>query len=254
MQLSYPLAFFLQIWGVFVQLVLYFFLARTFGKAASPYLLRYEGEYFPFVIIGIAFSSYVYQSLNTFVWTISHQQQTGTLEAQLVTQSSLPLVLLGSSLWQYVFTSFRILLYLGMGALFFGLRINPMGIFPALIILILGIISTMAIGILSVTFTVVFKRGNPLNFLINGMLTLFGGVYFPITVLPSWLQSLAYLFPVYHCLDGLRLSLLKGYSIIQLGPQILALFAFCVILFPASLWVFSKGVQRAKRDGTLAHY
>lgn len=253
-QISYPLGFFMQLWGIFFQLILYYFLAKTFGVSVSPYLSNYGGDYFPFIIIGIAFSSFVYQSLYTFSAAISSQQHAGTLEAQLVTQTSLPTILIGSGLWQYIFTSFRVVLYIVMGMIAFGLRINAAGIFPAIIILILGVISAMAIGILSATFTVVYKQGNPIDFLISGMSTFFGGVYFPISVLPGWLQGFANLFPIYHCLEGLRLSLLKGYSLFQLWPQILGLSIFSFILFPISLWLFSLGIKRAKREGTLAHY
>lgn len=253
-QLSYPLAFFMQFWGVLSQLVMYFFLARIFSGAASPYLANYGGDYFAFVIIGIAFNSYVQQSMNNVSGVISGQQQAGTLEALLVTQTPLPVILLGSCLWQYLFNTFRLMLFFIIGALVFGLRIEVWGIFPAFIILVLGILGAMSYGILSASFILVYKQGNPLDYVVGSLSTLFGGVYFPITVLPLWLQGFAYVFPLYYCLDGLRLSLLKGYSLFQLWPQVLGLSVFCIILFPLSLWAFSNALKRAKREGTLAHY
>lgn len=52
----------------------------------------------------------------------------------------------------------------------------------------------------------------------------------------------------------MREALIHGASIEQLGPQILALALFGVILFPLGLVVFSFAVNWTKATGTLGQY
>jgi ABC-2 type transport system permease protein len=52
----------------------------------------------------------------------------------------------------------------------------------------------------------------------------------------------------------MRLSLLTGASWAELLPDLLVLTGFTVILFPLSLITFRWAVERARLDGTLAHY
>ncbi len=51
--------------GVFFSVLTFFFIAKLFGKAAAPHLQEYGGDYFPFVLIGIAFSTFLGVGLGT---------------------------------------------------------------------------------------------------------------------------------------------------------------------------------------------
>ena len=56
---SYKSAFLMNLAGMFVSVLTFFFIAKLFGKAAAPYLQEYGGDYFPFVLIGIGFSTFL---------------------------------------------------------------------------------------------------------------------------------------------------------------------------------------------------
>jgi len=51
---SYKLNFLLQLVGIFISTLLFFFLSKLFERGMSDYLQPYGGDYFAFVIIGIA--------------------------------------------------------------------------------------------------------------------------------------------------------------------------------------------------------
>jgi ABC-type polysaccharide/polyol phosphate export permease len=57
--------------------------------------------------------------------------------------------------------------------------------------LFLTICAITSIGFVSAAFILVFKKGDPLNWGFSVLSWLLGGVYYPITVLPEWLQHLA---------------------------------------------------------------
>jgi ABC-2 type transport system permease protein len=123
-----------------------------------------------------------------------------------------------------------------------------------MIILILTIISFSSIGILSASFIMILKRGDPINMLVMSTSELFGGVLFPIAVLPGWLQNVSHILPITYSLNGMRHALLQGYSLHALAPDIIALVVFSIVLLPLALLAFRYAVKKAKVDGTLVQY
>jgi ABC-2 type transport system permease protein len=124
----------------------------------------------------------------------------------------------------------------------------------AIVILILTITSFSCLGIISASFIMVFKKGDPISWIITSLSWLIGGVYYPVSILPQWLQKFSYFLPITYSLEGMRMALLQGYSFQQLLSNILALFFFTIVMLPASLYTFKFAVTKAKINGTLAQY
>jgi len=251
---SYKFAFITQWVGIFFAALVFFFLSRLFGDAVLPYLEPYGGDYFSFVLIGIAFGSYLQVSLNSFSRCIREAQLLGTLEALLVTQTEIPTIVVSSSLYSFVITSVRVVVYLLLGALFFGLDIGKANYASALLILLLTVVSFSGLGIISASFIMVLKRGDPLTWVFSNLSWLLGGVFYPVAVLPDWLQNVSYLLPITYSLEGMRLALLKGYTAAQLIHCIVPLAIFTIVVLPTSIWLFEYAVRRAKIDGSLIQY
>ena len=254
LELSYRFSFLLQFCGIFFSVCLFYYVARLLGEAASPYLAPYGGDYFSFVLIGIAFGGYFGVGLSSFATGIRRAQMTGTLEAMLMTPTRLSTIVLCSSLWSYLITTFRVLVYLALGALFLGVNLGQGNYLAALLILALSVVAFSGLGIIAASFVMVLKRGDPIAWLFNVLSSLLGGVYYPIAVLPGWLQCLSRLLPITYSLRAMRLALLQGYSLSALAPDILALALFGLILLPLSLLAFRYAVYRARVDGSLTQF
>jgi len=254
LELSYKFSFFLQFFGIFFSVFLFYFLSLLLGQAASPYLQEYGGNYFAFVLIGIAFSGYFGVGLSSYAGSIRDAQTTGTLEAMLLTPTRLSTMVLASSLWDYLMTTFRVVVYLAIGVVVFGLNLGRGNLPAALLVLALTVITFSSLGILSASFIMVFKRGDPVTWLFNSLASLLGGVYYPIGIMPGWLQQIAGLIPVTYALRAMRLALLQGASVSELVPDLAALVGFSVVLLPLSLLAFRFAVRRARVDGSLTHY
>lgn len=253
-QISYRVAFVLQLLGVLFSLLLFYFLSALIGDAAAPHLADYGGDYFAFVLIGLALAGYFGVGLRSFASNLREAQTTGTLEAMLLTPTRLSTIILSSSLFDYGLVTFQVIAYLVFGAAFFGVRFN--GNWPAaLLILALTVVAMTSVGIIAASFIMVLKRGDPVTWLVGNMLQLLGGVYYPIAVLPGWLQVPAKLLPVTYALGAMRKALLTNAPLRDLlWPDLAALALACVVLAPISLLAFRAAVRRAKRDGSLAHY
>ncbi|WP_305064522.1 ABC transporter permease [Methanococcoides sp.] len=231
----------------------FYFVSKLVGGAGTVHLEPYGGDYFSFVLIGIAFSGYLMTTLRSFSESIRGEQMMGTLEAMLVTPTDSSAIVTLSSLWSFIFMSFRVLMYLVIGILL-GVDMSNANVPAALIILVLTIICFGSIGILSASFIMVLKRGDPINMFFMSTSELFGGVLFPISVLPEWLQTISYLLPITYSLSGMRHALLQGYSLSDLIPEIIPLAIFSVVLVPLGLFSFRYAVKRAKMDGSLVQY
>jgi len=251
---SYRVSFILQLFNILFSVATFYFIAQLFGKAATPYLEAYGGDYFSFVLIGIAFSSYFGAGLSGFSSSIRRAQTTGTMEAMLTTPTNISTMILSSSLWQYTLTTIRVIVFLIIGSLIADLNLSEGNYAAALLILALTIITFSSIGIISASFIMIIKRGDPITWILNSMMGLLGGVYYPIAILPGGLQWLAKFLPVTYSLQAMRLALLQGASFSILAPNIIVLFLFSLVLVPLGLLSFRYAVRQAKIDGSLTHY
>ncbi len=96
--------------GVFFSVLTFFFIAKLFGKAAAPHLQEYGGDYFPFVLIGIAFSTFLGVGLGTSAGALRQEQMIGTLEAMLITPTRATSIVIYLSLSGISFTLHSIFL------------------------------------------------------------------------------------------------------------------------------------------------
>jgi len=251
---SYKFAFIAQLFGIFFSTMTLFFMSRLLGTASLPALRPYGGDYFSFVLIGIAFASYLHVSLRSFQSCIREAQLLGTLEALLVTQTGIPAIILFSSIYSFAWTSLRVVLYLLLGVLVLGVKLAGANYLGALLILFITIIAFSSFGVISASFTMVMKKGNPVNWIFNNLSWLLGGVFYPVAILPGWLQKISYILPITYSLEGMRLALLKGCRTSELLPSIFPLLIFTVIVLPTSLLAFAYAVKRAKAEGSLTQY
>ena len=115
---SYKFSFFLQFFGIFLSVLIFFFLSKLFEGKEIPYLNQYGGNYFSFVLIGIAFSNYLGVAIRGLSRNIRTAQTMGTLESLLVTQTEIPSIILGLSLYSYILATIQVIVYLLLGVIY----------------------------------------------------------------------------------------------------------------------------------------
>ncbi|MFH1225400.1 MAG: ABC transporter permease [Candidatus Diapherotrites archaeon] len=254
MEASYKLSFLTEFLGIFFAVLSFYFISRLMGAAAQPLLVQYGGDYFSFVLIGIAFTAYLSTALGTFSGTIRQAQVMGTLESMLVTPTSFTVMLFASSGWSFITTTINVIIHLLFGIFVFGVDLGNADIPAAIAILLLTIVSFGAAGIISACTILLFKRGNIFAWAFSSVSALLCGTLYPITILPAWLQAFSYFLPLTYALHGIRLALLQGYSLGALAGDLLALLAFAVVLVPLSIAVLRFTLRKARLDGSIAGY
>jgi ABC-2 type transport system permease protein len=244
---------FFELAGIFANVLVFFFIAKLVGEDV-PQVKAYTGGYFPFVLVGIALANYQSVSLNCFAAVIHREQDTGTLEALLITPTSLSVILLSSSLWPFLWATIRVLFYFFIGIFLFKLDFSQINIAGTLASILLMITSLSGLGLISTGFALVYKRGDPVGFLINSFSRFFAGVYFPITILPAWIQSFSCFFPLTYALEALRRSILNGEGLYEIRQQLIILFIFSVVFLTAGCLFLKAAHRRAMKEGSLAFH
>jgi ABC-2 type transport system permease protein len=244
----------MQFASIFFSVALFYFLSLLFGTAFIPQLEQYGGDYFSFVLIGIAFSGYMGLSLSSYAESIREGQLMGTLEIILLSPTRLSTILLSSSLYPYLFTTIRVAVYLIVGVLVFGASLSQANFITAIVVLILSIASFSSIGILSAALVLIVKKGDPVAWALGSVSSLLAGVYYPITVLPDWLEPISRLLPLTYALDAMRMAMLKGSTLYDVRLDMLALIGFTLVLTPLAFLFFKKALKRAKIEGSLIQY
>lgn len=252
--ISYRFAFFGQVVGMFVSAITFYYMARIFGGAVAPYLKPYGGDYFAFALVGIAFAGFQSVALQGFASSVRSAQVLGTLEALLVTPTPIPTIVGSSVIYGLLYTLVRTAAFLGMGIVFFGLNMGHANYLGGLVVLLLTLTSFSSAGILSAGIIMIFKKGDPVDFLFGSLSRVFSGVFFPVTVFPVWLQYVAWALPLTHALEGIRLTLLVGAPLHAIAGHLWYLVIFSLVTLPLSIIIFGHAVKHAKINGTLIHY
>ena len=250
---SYKIGFLFRVATAVINVAIYYFIASAFGPAAAPYLSSYGGNYFAFVIIGVAFSEYLAIGIGAIGDSVRQGQTTGTLELMLLSPTRLVVTLLSSALWSYVFATLRVLVYLIVGVAL-GMRFDQANLPFALLSLALAIVSFNALGLFSTSVIVLMKRGDTLGWALRISSLVLSGVYYPVDVLPSWLRAIGQLLPLTHALELLRRSLLLGEGFAQLWGDLLILAGLTIVLLPLGVLACHMAIQVARTDGSLSHY
>ena len=122
----------------------------------------------------------------------------------------------------------------------------------ALVSLVVMIPSFVALGLFAAALVFVTKRGNPVAWAIRAISVLLGGVLYPVTVLPGWLQPVSEAIPLTHAVDLARDSLLLGEGLTEVWPQVLALLGLTVIYLPLGLLLCAIALRMARTEGSLS--
>jgi ABC-2 type transport system permease protein len=244
---SYRLSFALEAAHVLTAVAGFYYFSQLVGHT------RPQGyASFPFILVGLAVNAYMITCFVCFSQAIKGSQPAGTLKAILATPTSSGSFLICSSAYPFVRASLDAGMYLVAGTLF-GLPLWHVNAVAVALVFVLSLLAFSSIGIMSATFTLVFRRGDPLLWLFGSGSWLLGGVLYPVDALPPFLQHLSRVLPITYAADGMRAALLDGAPPAVIAADLRALALFALIGFPASVLIFSRGIDHAKRVGTLDH-
>jgi ABC-2 type transport system permease protein len=247
---SYRAAFVMDLVLAVADLVVYYFIAKTFTGATTA-SLQAAPSYFAFALVGIAVTLVINSTTVGLALRVREEQLTGTLEALTAQPISPTQLAIGMCGFPMLFATARVVVYLLLGGVFLGVDFSNASWLGFVIMIVTMGFALSSIGVMSGAVMMVIKRGETFTGLVIFTLGLVGGAFFPISVLPDWLESIGKLVPTRFAFDGLREALYKGSG---WENDAFVLLLFGLVLFPASTWLFSKALAWARRRGSLSQY
>ncbi len=231
----------------------------SWGVAAKyvqkPVTEMYNSDYVSFLVVGIAIGNLVMP----LVQGVERQLNPWTLETVLMTGISIPVFVIGSVAWNYIFSVLTFIPYLLIGTYVFGANLD-VNILSAILAFIISAVIMMSLSFISTGLRIVTKSTDPITWAINILQSLFAGVAFPVVYLDTiffpGVSTFSWFLPqtwVYHLC---RLAMLNNASLTD--PKVLIDFVkgslFAIILLPVGYRVLRWGVARSKKEGTLGWY
>jgi ABC-2 type transport system permease protein len=247
--LSYRTRLVSQLLTALFSLTLFYYVSRLVHVNG----FRSHDSYFGFVVVGISLISVLY-SCFSIPELLRQELIAGTFDRLLLSPFGAVRSVLAMSLFPMVYSFVLAVFTLGLGCVIFGLDLHWSTVPLALPVMVLVLLSFLPFGVLFAALTVVVKQGSVGTSWVIALLSIVGGLYFPVSLLPGWLQTISRLQPFTAATDLLRHLLVN--SSLGESPQtsLLKLAGFAAVLLPASILILARSIRFSQRSGTIIEY
>jgi ABC-2 type transport system permease protein len=247
--LSYRTRLVSQLLTALFSLTLFYYVSRLvhvsgFGSHAA---------YFGFVVVGIALIGVLYSSFS-IPELVRQELVAGTFDRLLLSRFGAVRSVIAMSLFPMVYAFLLSTLTLALGCAIFGLQLHWSTVPEAVPVMALVLLAFLPFGILFAALTVLVKQGSVGTSWVIALLSIIGGLYFPVSLLPAWLQTASKLQPFTAATDVLR-HLLVGSSLGE-SPRssLLKLAGFAAVLLPLSILALARAIRFSQKRGTIIEY
>ncbi|HEV2666436.1 MAG TPA: ABC transporter permease [Blastocatellia bacterium] len=212
------------------------------------------------LIVGVLLWSFLSVLFNEIASSVAYERWEGTLEYTFMAPVSRLIHLFGVSLFAAIYSIIRLAVVIGGLAVFIKLDLSRANLLGILIVLLVSSFAFIGLGLMAAVLPVFSpERGAEATNIFQGCLLLVSGVYYPVEILPHWLQPLAKLSPATYSLSACRKLMgigsgqgpVSGAPVSEVAPELLTLTLMGVVMVPAGLWVFGHVERWAKKTGKL---
>ncbi len=207
-----------------------------------------------YLVIGTAVWSYLCVTFEGVIDMITMERWEGTIEHTFMAPISRFTHLVGSCWYAVVHGILFTIIQLFIVSTFFQLELSHANYLTAIFILFVGSVSFIGFGIAAAVLPLLFtERGAQMSFIVRSILLLISGIYYPIDVLPGWMQPLARISPATYVLSGLRAALLYNMPIwsTEVWNIVWPLLITGIISIPVGVFIFRAAERYAKHTGKL---
>ena len=204
------------------------------------------------LLIGAVIWSYLGIVFEILTETVAWERWEGTIEYTFMAPLARPVHLLGMGTFGVLYGLVRTAALFAVVALFFGLAFPQADFAAALVLLAVASVSFVGVGMVTAILPLISpEKGAQLGFIAQGLLLVVSGVYYPVDVMPGWMQAIATISPATYALHGIRASVLDGASLGAVWGDLWPLLVLGAVAIPLGLAVFAAGERYAKRHGKL---
>ena len=210
-------------------------------------------NYIGFIVIG----TMVWMWQNMVLWNIGlglrTEQMRGTLESNWLTPTWRFSQLIGQTIIQlFTVVLFIIVTVLEFG-LIFGVRFN-VNAFSVLIIFLCALPSIYGIGFTFASLVIRLKEANSFVFLVRGMIMIFCGITYPISILPGWMAKVSQWIPQTYLIRATRDATLNNANLSQISDDLWKMLVFGFFWLLLGYFTFIWMDRQARKSGSIGQY
>jgi ABC-2 type transport system permease protein len=204
------------------------------------------------LLIGAVIWSYLGLIFEIVTETVAWERWEGTIEYTFMAPISRASHLLGMGAFAVLYGVLRTALLFTVVAASLSVTFHNPAFASAAVVLLVSSVSFIGIGMMTAVLPLISpEKGTQLGFIAQGLLLVVSGVYYPVTVLPQWMQWISVVSPATYTLEGCRKAILDGAGLGQVWPDIWPLLVTGAVAVPLGLAVFQRGERYAKQHGRL---
>jgi ABC-2 type transport system permease protein len=249
---SYRMAFFFDVGGLGFQAVTFFYVGKLVAPDALPEFGGARVSYLEFAAVGIAITMFVGLALVRAASAFRQEQLTGTLEMLLMTPTTPMTIQLGLVFYDLIYMPVRTAVFFLIIVVVFDVHLAASGLLPAIVTLLAFIPFVWGLGIVLSAATVTFKQAGAA--ILGSLLALTSGAFFPVTLFPGWLASVAEHNPMTVAITTMRETLLGDAGWPEVGGALVVLVPAAAISLALGIVSFRLAVRRERRRGTVGLY
>jgi ABC-2 type transport system permease protein len=182
--------------------------------------------------------------------TVAWERWEGTIEYTFMAPLSRPVHLIGMGLYAVLYGMLRAAAIFVAVVAFIGIDLPHANYPPAIALLAIASVSFIGVGMMTAVLPLISpEKGTQLGFVMQGLMLVVSGVYYPVSVLPEWMQWIAKISPATYALRGCRDSILLGVGL--RWDDVWPLLVIGAFSIPLGLLIFRAGERYAKQNGKL---
>jgi ABC-2 type transport system permease protein len=209
--------------------------------------------YFGFVIVGIALVGVLYSCFSV-ADTVRQELIAGTFERLVLSPFGPVRSVIAMAVFPLLFAFMLATFTLVAAWAGFGLELHWSTVPLAIPAMLLALLAFLPFGLAFAALTVVMKQGNVGTSWVIALISIVGGLYFPITLLPGWAQTTAKLQPFTPSTEMLRHLLVNSPQTSPALETVAKVALFAAVLLPVSIWALNRAIQVGQRRGTIVEY
>src|SRR5882762_809231 len=202
------------------------------------------------LLIGAVVWAYLSSIFEVLTETVAWERWEGTIEYTFMAPLSRSTHLFGMGAFAVLYGLIRATILFFVVAAFIGIHMPDANFAAALALLAIASVSFMGIGMMTAVLPLISpEKGAQLGFVAQGMMLAVSGVYYPVSVMPGWMQAIAKVSPATYALRGDRASIVNGAGLAW--ADVWPLLVIAVFAIPVGIAVFKRGEHYAKKHGKL---
>jgi ABC-2 type transport system permease protein len=204
------------------------------------------------LLIGAVIWSYLGIIFEILTETVQWERWEGTIEYTFMAPLSRAVHLVGMGLFAVGYGVVRASIVFVVIASFFGLDMPDANYASALVLLAIASVSFIGIGMMTAVLPLISpEKGTQIGYIAQGLMLVVSGVYYPVSVLPTWMEWISKVSPATYALRGIRSAILEGKGVTALWGDVWPLIVIGLVSIPLGLEIFRRGERYAKQHGKL---